>query len=235
MTSWFAPGDDEEEDEAQRRQRYHGAVFEGAEGLPVERALHRTRSLADAQHQGNRQQGEPRQQPEDRQPGHVLGDQSHCRGCHYDAQRTPTDHEALDRALFCHGCRVERQPIGAGIVERHPHLEDKGQGYEAPVGGARIDEGYGDEAEHLDGQAQQDVGFAVSHPEQVDAVAQHSQEDLDDEGDQGDGGEDPQIGHRQAAGEEVEPVEGCEVAEDGALGEVEQAEHRVAESTARGA
>ncbi len=218
----------QEEDEARPGHRQHRAVVEGPEGAPFKGLPGALFGLAHQQHQRQGQQRQPGQQVEDRRPRDLLGQQPGHHGGHHHPHGPPANHQPLDEALFVFGGGIQGQAVGAGIIERHAHLQGEGQRHKAPVAGGGVHLRYQNQADELDGQPKQDVGLAVPQPKQVDFIGQDAEEDFDHKGDQRNGGKNADFGQRDIAREQIEGVEGGEVAQHGALGEVEQGEQRIA-------
>ena len=220
-------GDDQEEDKAQRGQGDDGLLFEGGKSFPVEDAFHRAGGFLDLENHRNGYEGEDRQQQEDSRPGDVLRQQAHHRSGDDHTYGAAADHEGLDGALFVFRNGIQSQAVSAGVIKGHAHLQHECDGDKAPVVFGRVNEGNQDQTQDLDEETEQDVRLTVPHAKQVDLVGEHPKEDLDHEGDHRDRGEDAHRGHREAAREEIEGVQGGEVTEDSALGKVQGTKHGI--------
>ena len=114
------------------------------------------------------------------------------------ACRPPAHHEPLDDALFFNRGGIQRDPVSAGIIQRHAHHHQECHQRIQPKALTSIDQRHSQHTCHLDEKANDDIGFAMPQPEQVDAVAQHTKEDLDHEWDQSDRADQSDFAHAQS-------------------------------------
>lgn len=217
---------DQEDDEADQRGADHLPVFEGSKRRPLEAHFCGPGNFLDEEDERDRDEREDGEEIKHGGPAKMLGNESGGRSGNDDADGTPADHESLQDAALMFRGDIQRQTVGAGVVERHAQLQQERQRNIRPIMLAGVDVGNQQQTYELHDKPDNDIRTAVSQLEEIHPVAEHAKENLDHKGDEGDGRENAHLAHIQPAVQHIERVERGEVSQDGALGEVEQREHR---------